>query len=168
MTHDDLQTLVDFHYWALDRTLAAVESLTPDQFTRDVGSSFPSVRDTLAHLQGAEMIWLGRLRGRAPSAFPRPERFGSMADVRTAWAETEADLRGVIAGLDDASLSRVVEYRLLNGKPAATRTDHIIQHLVNHATYHRGQLTTMLRQLGGPSPAQTDLHVFYRERVSGS
>ena len=94
MTHEDLQTLVDFHYWALDHTLVAVEGLTPDQFTRDVGSSFPSIRDTLAHLQGAEMIWLGRLRGRAPSAFPRPERFGSMVDVRAAWAETEADLRG--------------------------------------------------------------------------
>ena len=56
MTPQELRTLVDYHYWALDRLLAAVERLTPDQFTRDLGNSFPSVRDTLAHLQGAEWI----------------------------------------------------------------------------------------------------------------
>ena len=52
MTLQDLRTLLDFHYWARDRILAAVRGLTAEQFTRDMGSSFPSVRDTLVHLYG--------------------------------------------------------------------------------------------------------------------
>lgn len=163
MTRDDLQALVDFHYWALARTFAALDGLTPEQFSRDLGSSFASVRDTLSHLQGAEWIWLARFRGQSPIARPGPERFGSMADVRAAWAETEADLRALVTGLDDAALSRVVQYRLLNGQAGASRVDHMVQHLVNHASYHRGQLTTMLRQLGAPSPQPTDLIVFHRD-----
>ena len=52
MTADDLRILLDYHYWARDRLLAAVEPLTSEQLTRDLGNSFPSVRDTLAHLHG--------------------------------------------------------------------------------------------------------------------
>ena len=54
MTHADLRTLLDFHYWARDRMLDAIEPLTPEQWTRDLGSSFRSVRDTVAHIYAAE------------------------------------------------------------------------------------------------------------------
>jgi uncharacterized damage-inducible protein DinB len=53
---------------------------------------------------------------------------------------------------------------LLNGTPGRSRIWHIVQHVVNHATYHRGQVTTMLRQLGAASPKSQDLILFYRER----
>ena len=166
MTRHDLQTLVDFHYWALDRTLAAVDRLSAEEFIRDLGGSFSSVRDTLSHLQSAEWIWLERFHGRSPATRPGPERFVTMADVRAAWAGTEADLRDFVSGLDDVSLERAIEYKLLNGQLAANRSDHLVQHLVNHAAYHRGQVTTMLRQLGAASPEPTDLIVFHRERGS--
>ena len=53
MNLTDLETLVEFHYWATRHVLDAVEQLSPEQFTRDLGNSYPSVRDTLAHLYGA-------------------------------------------------------------------------------------------------------------------
>ncbi len=53
MNLQDLRTLLDFHYWARDRVLDAVGALTPEQFTRDMGSSFSSIRDTLVHLCSA-------------------------------------------------------------------------------------------------------------------
>jgi uncharacterized damage-inducible protein DinB len=40
----------------------------------------------------------------------------------------------------------------------------MLQHVVNHATYHRGQVTTLLRQLGATPPKSQDLIAFYRER----
>ena len=70
MTVNDLQTLVDYHYWATRRVLNATDALTADQFTRDLRSSFPSVRDTLAHLYGADWIWCSRWEGTSPSALP--------------------------------------------------------------------------------------------------
>ena len=166
MTQQELRVLVDYHYWARDRVLAACEQLSPDQFTRDLGNSFRSVRDTLSHLHGAEWIWLSRLHGTSPASLLPHDRFPELAAVRAAWAQTETDVRELVGGLDEASLQRVIEYRLLNGQPGASRTWHIVQHLVNHASYHRGQVTTMLRQLGAAPPKPLDLIAFYREMGS--
>ena len=60
MNQQELQTLLDYHYWARDRMLDAAEKLTPDQFGRDLESSFRSVRDTLAHIYAAEWAWCSR------------------------------------------------------------------------------------------------------------
>ena len=163
MTPHELQALVDYHYWARDRLLAAVEPLTADQFTRDLGNSFRSVRDTLSHLHGAEWVWLSRFQGASPASPLPHERFPDLAAVRAAWTETEAGVRAFVSGLDEAGLERVLEYRMLSGQPGANRTWHIVQHVVNHATYHRGQVTTMLRQLGATPPPSLDLITFYRE-----
>ena len=164
MTPRDLATLVAYHYWARDRLLAAVEPLTSEQFTRDLGSSFASVRDTLAHLHGAEWIWIARLAGEAPTSGLPADRFPDLAAARAAWAETQARLQALVDGLDQADVERVIEYRLLNGRAGASRLGDIVQHLVNHGTYHRGQVTTMLRQLGTAPPASMDLIAYYRER----
>lgn len=163
MTQQELQALVDYHYWARDRMLAAVEPLSPDQFTRDLGNSFRSVRDTLSHLHGSEWIWLSRFQGTSPASGLPHERLPDLAAVRAAWAETEAGVRTFVRGLDEAGLERVIEYRLLSGQPGASCTWHVVQHMVNHATYHRGQVTTMLRQLGAAPPTSLDLITFYRE-----
>jgi uncharacterized damage-inducible protein DinB len=163
MTHHELRSLVDYHYWARDRMLAAVEALSHDQFVRGLDNSFASVRDTLSHLHGAEWIWLSRLAGTSPTSSLPHERFPDLTTVRAAWADTEAAVRAFVEGLDAAGLERVIEYRLLSGQPGASRTWHILQHVVNHATYHRGQVTTMLRQLGAAPPASTDLIAFYRD-----
>jgi uncharacterized damage-inducible protein DinB len=163
MTRDDLRPLVDYHYWATYRLLDAVEQLEADQFTRDLKNSFPSVRDTLSHLHSAEWVWLSRLRGRSPTAFLRHDRFTQPADARRAWRDTEADMRDYVGSVDDASLAAVLEYRLMNGQPGATPVGRILQHVVNHGTYHRGQVTTMLRQLGAAPGKSQDLIAFYRE-----
>ena len=163
MSRDDLRSLVDYHYWATYRLLEAVEPLDPDQFTRDMKSSFPSVRDTLSHLHSAEWIWLSRLRGRSPTAFLPHDRFARPADARGAWRDTEADMRGYVDSVDEAALAAVLEYRLMNGQPGATPVGRILQHVVNHGTYHRGQVTTMLRQLGAAPGKSQDLIAFYRE-----
>ncbi len=163
MTPDDLRSLVDYHYWATYRLLDAVDSLDVEPFTRDLQNSFPSVRDTLSHLHSAEWVWLSRLRGRSPTAFLPHDRFGQPADVRRAWQETEADMRAYAAAADAQTLATVLEYRLMNGKPGATPVGTILQHVVNHGTYHRGQVTTMLRQLGGAAAKSQDLITYYRE-----
>jgi uncharacterized damage-inducible protein DinB len=164
MTPQDLRTLVEYHYWARDRLLSAVEPLSPEAFLRDLGSSFPSVRDTLSHLHGAEWIWLSRLQGGSPTSGLPHERFGDLAAVRAAWADSEAGVRAVVDALDETGAARVLEYRLLNGQPGASPVWQILQHVVNHATYHRGQVTTMLRQLGAAPPQSLDLIAFYRQR----
>ena len=64
MPLDLVRELYVYNYWARDRQLEACEALTEEQFLRPMGNSFSSLRDTLAHLLGAEWIWLERWRGR--------------------------------------------------------------------------------------------------------
>jgi len=156
--------MLDYHYWARDRVLAAVEALTPEQLARDLGNSFPSVRDTLAHIVAAEWAWLSRWRGQSPTALRAASDFPDLAAVRREWTELEPQVRGFAAGLGEQGVERIFEYRLLSGATGASPFWQMLQHVVNHASYHRGQITTMLRQLGVAPPKSMDMITFYRER----
>jgi uncharacterized damage-inducible protein DinB len=161
MNQQELQTLLDYHYWARDRVLEAAEKLMPDQFTRDLGSSFRSVRDTLAHVYAAEWAWCSRWNGESPTAFP-VDTPADVAAIRAKWRELESNVRAVLDRLGEQGVDRVIEYKMLNGDARASIFWHMLQHVVNHASYHRGQVTTMLRQLGAAPPQSMDLIAFYR------
>jgi uncharacterized damage-inducible protein DinB len=164
MTLPDLLTLLDYHYWARDRMLDALEPLTPDQFNQDLGSSFKSIRETVAHLYSAEWAWYERWRGRMPTA-PLPlDLFPDVAAVRQQWIAQEGNMREFLVGLDDDRIAREIEYKLLSGAVGSASIAQMLQHVVNHASYHRGQVTTMLRQVGATSVPSTDLIRFYRSR----
>ena len=90
MTYDDVQTLLDFHYWARDRMLDAIETLTPEQFTRDLGNSFRSVRDTVAHIYSAEWVWYQRWRGGTPDGAASADQFPDVATIRRRGPSTSA------------------------------------------------------------------------------
>lgn len=163
MTPDHVRHLIDYHYWARDRMMEAVARLSADQFTRDLGNSFGSVRDTLAHLQGAESVWLARWKGEPLAGFPPADRFPDAASVWDAWRRLEEGLRTYFAPLDEGALARVIEYRTLAGAAQASVLWQMLQHVVNHGSYHRGQVTTLVRQVGAPPPKGMDLITFYRE-----
>jgi len=167
MTFDELWTLVDYHYWARDRMLEAIERLTPEQFTRDLASSFGSVRDTIAHIYFAEWVWYSRWIGSSPDAFPATDVFPDVSTLRRVWKDQEAKVRLFVGGVGESNLDKVFDYTLLSGQASKSMFRHMVQHLVNHATYHRGQVTTMLRQLGVEPPKSQDMITFYRERKSG-
>ncbi|HVA72772.1 MAG TPA: DinB family protein [Candidatus Limnocylindrales bacterium] len=162
MTIEDVRLLCEYNSWANHRALDACAALDPAQFTRNLGSSFPSVRDTLTHIMFAEWVWLERWSGRSPSGFP-PEDFLDLASVRARWQKIESDLLRFVRALSAADLDRVVTYRNTKGNPFSDSMWQMLQHLFNHGTYHRGQIATLLRQLGA-APAATDLIAFYREK----
>jgi uncharacterized damage-inducible protein DinB len=161
MNQQELQTLLDYHYWARDRMLDAAEKLTADQFGRDLGSSFRSVRDTLAHIYAAEWAWCSRWQGVSPTGFPADSP-ADVAAIRARWGALESDVRAVLDRMREQGIDQVIEYRMLNGDARSSIFWQMLQHVVNHASYHRGQVTTMLRQLGAAPPQSTDLITFYR------
>jgi uncharacterized damage-inducible protein DinB len=166
MNLEQLRTLVDYNYWARDRLLDAVEPLSPDQFTRDLGNSFSSIRDTVVHLYGAEWIWCARWEGEPPQSLPDPSGFPDLASIRRAWTEQERRVRAVLERLGEDGIGRPIEYRTMDGRPQAQIFWQMLQHLVNHGSYHRGQVTTLLRQLKQPPPKSMDLITFYREQAA--
>jgi uncharacterized damage-inducible protein DinB len=166
MNVDDLNTLLDYHYWARDRMLDGVSALTPEQYTRDLSSSFKSVRDTATHVYAAEWAWHERWQGRSPTTLLPPDHFADAAALRTAWSALESHVRGFVRGLG-AGVDRVIEYKLLSGQPGASPIWQMVQHVVNHASYHRGQITTMLRQLGAEPGKSMDMIAYYRTKQAG-
>lgn len=161
MTAEELLALLDYHYWARDRLLDAVEHLTPEQFRQDLGNSFDSIRGTLVHLVSAERAWCSRWLGESYAGHLVPADFKTAMDVRASWLEEEVRVREFVRQLGQDGVNREFRYTQLDGVSRSSVFWQMLQHVVNHATYHRGQVTTMLRQLGAPPPQSQDLIAFY-------
>jgi len=164
MSPAEIQQLYDYNAWANRRSLAAAEKLKAEEFIKPLGSSFSSVRDTLAHIYGAEWIWLERFQGHSPAALPDGAEFQELPSLRERWLEQEQRLLAFVGGLTQSDLDNELEYKTLKFGVYRNPLWQSMQHVVNHGTYHRGQVTTMLRQLGA-EPILTDLMHFYRERA---
>ena len=160
MTPKEMGALYDFNDWANRRVLDSCVALTPEQFTQNLGSSFPSVRDTLAHIWGGEWVWLERWNGRSPAALPPSSEFGDLASLRARWEAFGAELLDFVNEVTASELERVIEYRNFKGNTFSYPLSAMLQHVVNHGSYHRGQIAAMLRQLGA-KPNSTDLLRYY-------
>jgi uncharacterized damage-inducible protein DinB len=167
MNLEDFRLLYEYNSWANSRSLDACSTLSDEQFTRDLGSSFPSVRDTLSHVCEVEWLWLERWHGRSVSSLRPASDFPTLDSLRRRWQEVETGLHGYIDALKSEDIARVVEHKTTKGVPQAAPLWQMLQHLVNHGTYHRGQATTILRQLGA-KPNSSDLIFFYRERAANA
>ncbi|MGH7493517.1 MAG: DinB family protein [bacterium] len=155
--------LYEYNHWANAQTLTAVSPLNPGQFAQNLSSSFPSVRDTLVHILGAEWIWLERWRGVSPPALLNAQDFPTLEIIKARWSEVERERNDFINQLTDESLSRRIAYLNTKGQRWEYALGQMLQHVVNHSTYHRGQITTMLRQLG-QKPASTDFLLHLDEK----
>ncbi len=165
MSPEEIRLLYDYNAWANTRVLDSVAKLATDQFTKPLGSSFSSVRDTLLHIWGAEWLWLERFQGRSPSSLPEVGQFAEISTLKTRWQVDQARLNKFVAALTQEDLNRIHEYRTLNFGEYKNPLWLSMQHVVNHSTYHRGQITTLVRQLNA-TPLSTDLIHFYRERYA--
>jgi uncharacterized damage-inducible protein DinB len=148
MNKHDIQDLYEYNRWANARVLDAVSKLKPEQFTKDLQSSHRSVRDTVAHLLAAEWIWLERWKGVSPGALLDPNEFTSVEAVRTRLSKVEGECAEFIDGLTDQSLDAAITYTNTRGEQWTYPLGQMLQHVANHSSYHRGQVVTMLRQLG--------------------
>ena len=163
MTLDEIRDLYAYSVWANARTFDAVAALPAGVAEAPVVSSFPSIRATLAHLVASEWVWLQRWQGHSPSAAPDWASKADLAQLRRELSAVEADRGAYLSRLTAIDLTRILSYRSLARKPHADPLAGILRHVVNHSTYHRGQVTTLLRQAGHPAP-DTDLVIFLRLR----
>jgi uncharacterized damage-inducible protein DinB len=165
MTLDDVRTLFEFNYWAKARLMSVLETLSDEQFVKDLGSSHGGIHGTLVHIVGAENIWLSGWTDQTVLKLLDRTDYPTLADVRKKWDDVEREMREFISNLTEENISAVVRYKTTEGKQFSYPLWQIMQHVVNHSSYHRGQIVTMLRQLG-IKPMGTDLIAFYRGKQS--
>lgn len=145
--------MADFNVWANRRVREALGACSPEQLGRPLGGSFPSLRDALVHLHGAEWLWFRRLQGESPDAFPAPDGFPSPAHLDAAWTALDDACGRWAASLDDGEAGRPCTYRDTRGWVHRQPVWQIVW----------GQVTTLLRR-PGLVPAATDLVLGLRER----
>lgn len=150
--------------WADRVIMRALREVTPEDLLRDTGSSFPSLLQTIAHIAGAEKIWLARFIGTALDPLPTENDFTELIPLLVSWEETAAGIEAFLAGLTDDQLETTLAWSNSRGEGFSRPLWQPVFHLSNHSTYHRGQIVTMLRQMGYAAPG-TDLIYFLQEPV---
>ncbi len=151
---------LEYHAWATQKTLDSVQPLTEEQRRRDMRSSHGGIWGTLEHTFQADAIWLKRFQG-VPTAKLGDVSAADLPALRTQWADTQGQLLSWAGGLSDADWGGVIDYRFTSGAEARSPIFENVLHVVNHGTYHRGQVVAMLRQLGA-EPIATDFVHYVR------
>ena len=170
MTLSDIRRLFDYTEWANDLAMDAADQLADEDLRRDVGVSHGSIFGTLTHMAGAEWIWLERWNGRSPAkaeawSIWTPGACADLAMLNDRWSDVVDRRAQLMAEIDEDRLTAELPFKLLSGDPSSMPLVDQMQHVVNHATMHRGQVVGMIRQLGFDPPA-TDLIFFLRQDIS--
>jgi uncharacterized damage-inducible protein DinB len=170
MTIAEIRKLFVYTEWANALVLEAAQKLAPEQLAREVQISHRSILGTLLHMAGAESLWLERWCGNSPVG---PDVWAewtvnestTLQQVRDKWPPIIRKRNSYLAEITDADLARELGYKRFNGEAYSLPLGEQMQHVVNHATLHRGQIVGMIRQLGVAPPA-TDLLFFLMETKS--
>jgi uncharacterized damage-inducible protein DinB len=165
MTVKDLEDLYDYGYWANRKLFHVISQLTPGEFTRPVGGSYGSVRNTMVHALSAEWGWLDRCGGRERGPRLNPDDFPTVESLLAAWNKVEGYVREFLSKLKDEDLARNIEYSIGRSEGRSMPLGELMHHAAIHGVHHRGQLALLLRMLGY-APGNFDL-LFYNADKGG-
>ncbi len=153
MLADQMRTLFDYNVWAWNHVLASVVKLDDADY-KEKRPLFDqtSLHELLVHGLAAESIWLSRCLGHSPTALFDPDAYDGVTAVQQHWATVRDDWANFLRGLTDTEINRIVAYQNTRGDRFSLKLADILQHVINHATEHRSQMTPILFQLGIPTP----------------
>lgn len=138
---------LDYMKWADEVALNAVAQQMPESL------------NTLQHIYLAEQVWLARVRGNPLARLILADAPPDVAELQRLWPGLHGEWIDLAASTEDWSIP--VHYRLMSGVEGDSPLWQIVMHLTNHGSYHRGQVSAMLRTAGF-TPAATDLLLYYR------
>jgi uncharacterized damage-inducible protein DinB len=161
MTVKLMKDLFAYDEWATNRTLDSLSMLTEEQFKRDLKSSHGGIQGTMVHIFGADWIWLERWKGNSPVGLPTIEQVPTLESLKEHWKSYRQEIGKFLAATDENRLQQPIAYKDTRGNQYTQPLFEQMLHKINHASYHRGQIVTMIRQLGA-QPQNTDLIGYYR------
>lgn len=162
MTQQEIRHLVAYSAWASNRVFDAVTPIPGEDLVRDLKSSHKSIHGTLVHMVSAERIWLARVQGAAEAPILEGADVPTLASLRAVWEQVGYDMARFLGGITDKKLQESITARSPKGDMYTHTIGQVISHVVDHSTYHRGQVITLMRQLG-VVPPNTGMITFFRE-----
>jgi len=160
LTKSEIVALLKYDAWAIANMLKSVESLSISQYQQDMQATYGGIQSTISHIYSVQRLWLTRWTGKGPNELSAVQL--QQGELRLRWAGLQVELMTHIATLTDEQVLAPFVYRDLRGTPHYQPLWQQIQHMVNHCSYYRGQVSVMLRQCG-VVPVQTDLMAYYRQ-----
>ena len=162
MTHllTTLRGLLAYTIWADRQVLESLAEVPADELERDLGTSFGSVLGTMRHILASEQVWLSRFIGAPVAQVAEESHYPDLPTLANGFVELWPQLEWLLASLTEEQLAGEFAWVNSRGESHSAPFRQCVLPLVNHATYHRGQVVAQLRQLGHAPPA-TDL-VYWR------
>ncbi len=161
MTLQEIKTLHAYNAWATNRIFEATEAMPAEQYMRDMKSSHGGIHGTLVHMVGSERVWLGRWIEK-PEAFLTAADAPSHAALFALWQSVGFEVAKFLGTMTDKKLQGTFTMKTATGEVFEHILWQAFQHVVDHCSYHRGQVITMMRQQS-ITPPNTGLIRFYRE-----
>lgn len=162
--HDNFASLFAYNHWANDRVVQAVGRLSAEQYASEPVPGWSSVRATLVHVADATVIWSRRLRGEPVAQRATEADYPTLDDAARLLAHGHAAFEQLLPALSTERLNAVLTYRNFQDQEVSVPIWAVLRHVVNHATYHRGQVAAKLARLG-VEPIPTDLVFWAIERA---
>jgi uncharacterized damage-inducible protein DinB len=145
-----------YNLWANEAVSDSINALSHDQHHAQVKSSFDSLYKTVYHVWGAEKLWWQRLHKEKNITAPSDHFSGSMKELTLAWKRQDEAFLNWVTLVAESVLKENLYYKNLKGNEFDMPLYQILQHICNHSTYHRGQIITMMREVGAEDIPSTD------------
>ena len=153
-----------YNVWANQRVVDCINNLTDEQIHKNINSSFSSIYKTLAHLWDVELIWWERIKLMEQNAWPSTTFSGSVMELGNNLLLQSKQWKEWIDLATEAALEHEFIYKNSKKDQFKQPVYEALHHLFNHQSHHRGQLITMLRQVGVDKIPNTDLIAFSRKK----
>lgn len=157
-----LKQYATYNAWANQRLNELIITLPKEQLQKNIASSFTSIHKTLLHIWEAESIWWQRMKLSEHVIWPGTIREYSIKEVADELLKQDRQWAEWVSEATEAALIHVFAYQNSKREQFEQRIFQMLLHVFNHGTYHRGQLVTMLRQLGVENIPATDFIVWSR------
>ena len=162
MVKDPLVNLTKYNLWANTKIFGFIIEAGEEKADVIQNSSFPSIRETLYHIWDAETIWNHRLSGKSITYWPSKSFKGTLKEAGELFLKTSKDFADYTEGKSEEAFNILIKYQSTDGKEYSNSVLQIVMHCMNHSTFHRGQIVTMLRNTGVTIFSSTDYIAFSR------
>lgn len=154
---DYFQLMARYNRWMNRRLFAVCARIPAADRQRDMGAFFGSIQATLDHIYYGDRAWMDRFAGRRPAVALGQTVHDDFACLRRARHTLDDEILAWAERLDPAWLARAFEYTSnVDGRTRVLPSWVLVTHMFNHQTHHRGQVTTLIKQLGH-EPGVTDI-----------
>ena len=154
--------LADYNIWANNIVMQWLDQISDDQIKQEIPSSFSSIFRTALHIASAQKVWIDYWNKLPQPAFLSVGFNGSYQELKEIWAASSGGMKAFIESYPEEDFTLPISFRWPSGAAGSMAFFQTVTHVINHSTYHRGQIVNMLRQVGFTNLSSTDLATWYR------